>query len=89
MFFYIHRQSKRPSSTFTTVAGSSQVKWNRKNNFLFGSAHDGDIRIWDIRVSNFICCKCPKDVSHLEKVLYITWWRLNYFSWSPQVKKRR
>lgn len=50
----IYRKHKRPSSTFTTVAGSSQVKWNRKNNYLFGSAHDGDIRIWDIRVCGLI-----------------------------------
>ena len=41
---------KKPASTFTTVAGSSQVKWNRKNKHLFASAHDGDVRIWDNRV---------------------------------------
>lgn len=66
------RTNKRPSSTFTTVAGSSQVKWNRKNNFLFGSAHDGDIRIWDIRKGNIPTVYIA---GHLSKI--------NGFDWSP------
>ncbi len=33
-------------------AGASQVKWNRKNQYLLASSHDGDVRIWDKRVSD-------------------------------------
>ena len=32
------------------LAGPSQVKWNKRNEYLFASAHDGDVRIWDVRV---------------------------------------
>lgn len=32
-------------------AGASQVKWNRKNQYVLASSHDGDVRIWDKRVS--------------------------------------
>ena len=35
-------------------AGASQVKWNKINHNLLGTAHDGDIRIWDHRVSALI-----------------------------------
>lgn len=34
------------------VAGASQVKWNRRNQHLLASSHDGDVRIWDRRVSD-------------------------------------
>lgn len=35
-------------------AGASQVKWNRKNQYLLASSHDGDVRIWDKRVSRLL-----------------------------------
>lgn len=48
-------------------AGASQVKWNRKNQYLLASSHDGDVRIWDKRVSVCVCtcvymcvCVCPQ-----------------------------
>ena len=34
-----------------TVAGASLVQWNRLNENIIASAHDSDIRIWDLRVS--------------------------------------
>lgn len=36
----------------TFPAGASQVKWNRKNQNFLASSHDGDVRIWDKRVSD-------------------------------------
>jgi hypothetical protein len=33
------------------LVGASQVRWNRYNPSLLASAHDGEVRIWDIRVS--------------------------------------
>jgi WD40 repeat protein len=33
------------------IAGATQVKFNRKNQYLLASAHDKDVNIWDIRVS--------------------------------------
>ena len=36
---------------YIVKAGASQVKWNRVNPHLLGTTHEGDIRIWDIRVS--------------------------------------
>ena len=32
------------------VAGASLVQWNRINENIIASAHDSDIRIWDLRV---------------------------------------
>jgi len=39
------------------IAGATQVKFNRKNEHLLASAHDRDLKIWDIRVEwNYLCC---------------------------------
>ncbi len=38
-----------------TLAGVSQVKWNKRNCNLLATTHDGDIRIWDTRVRNSLC----------------------------------
>jgi hypothetical protein len=32
------------------TAGATQVKWNRHNGMYLASAHNGEVRIWDIRV---------------------------------------
>ena len=37
---------------FLCAAGASQVKWNKLNSNLLATTHDGDIRIWDPRVSS-------------------------------------
>lgn len=42
---FLHHISDCPA------AGASQVKWNKKNQHLLASSHDGDIRVWDKRVS--------------------------------------
>lgn len=34
------------------AAGASQVKWNKKNANYLATSHDGDVRIWDKRVSD-------------------------------------
>lgn len=33
------------------VGGATQVKWNKVTNNLFATAHEGDVRVWDPRVS--------------------------------------
>lgn len=40
------------SLSFFFAAGASQVKWNKKNANCLATSHDGDVRIWDKRVSN-------------------------------------
>lgn len=32
------------------LAAATQVKFNRKSEYLIASAHDKDVKIWDIRV---------------------------------------
>lgn len=34
------------------LAAATQVKFNRKSEYLIASAHDKDVKIWDLRVSN-------------------------------------
>lgn len=48
---------------FFFAAGASQVKWNKKNANYLATSHDGDVRIWDKRVSDlplvtFPCSWC-------------------------------
>ena len=38
----------------TISVGASQVKWNKVTNNCFATTHEGDVRIWDPRVSIMI-----------------------------------
>jgi len=40
--------------TCVCLAGVSRVKWSKYN--LLATAHDGDIRVWDPRVSDVSAC---------------------------------
>lgn len=44
------RDPRRPITSMTSVAGSTQVKWSKISEHTLASCHDGDIRIWDSRV---------------------------------------
>lgn len=37
------------------LVGASQVKWNREDRHVLATSHDGDIRVWDLRVSRTNC----------------------------------
>eukprot|EP00731_Ephydatia_muelleri_P020820 Em0013g547a len=43
------RDTKRPKASFRSTAGASLVQWNRVNGYLLASAHDSELRIWDLR----------------------------------------
>ena len=64
------------------LAGATQVKWNRKNSMTLASAHNGEVRIWDIRVilSLYISNQSQKVSSpttfitaHMAKIYGIDW----------------
>ncbi len=38
-------------TSFYSLAAATQVKFNRKSEYLIASAHDKDVKIWDLRVS--------------------------------------
>ena len=37
------------------VAGASLVQWNKSNGNVLASAHDSDVRIWDMKVCTLAC----------------------------------
>uniref|UniRef100_A0A0V0G8I0 Putative conserved wd40 repeat-containing protein n=1 Tax=Triatoma dimidiata TaxID=72491 RepID=A0A0V0G8I0_TRIDM len=43
------RDSRRPVMAFSTVAGTTQVKWSRHSHHCLATAHGGDLRLWDRR----------------------------------------
>ena len=45
--------------TVSVLAGASQVKWSKVNSDLLATTHDGDLRIWDPRVSYLIVLCTP------------------------------
>lgn len=60
-------------------AGASQVKWNRKNQHLLASSHDGDVRIWDKRVCMCVCIRacasmCVCLAAAFNVTLFLPWW---------------
>lgn len=51
-FLWDVREPRKPSGSFQTVAGASQVQWNKVTNNTFATTHEGDVRIWDPRKGN-------------------------------------
>lgn len=76
---YVHlwdlRKPETPIRSFCAWnAGATQVKYNRKNEYLLASAHDGNIMIWDVRKgSEFV----TKITAHDTKIYGIDWSRNN------------
>lgn len=33
-----------------SIAGATQVKWSKMNDYTLATSHEGDVRIWDKRV---------------------------------------
>ncbi|RUS17493.1 WD40-repeat-containing domain protein [Endogone sp. FLAS-F59071] len=67
------RRGMRPAvSLCAWTAGATQVKFNRKNEFLLASAHDSDIKIWDIRKGSL---PVTNITAHRTKIYGIDWSR--------------
>ncbi|XP_056267913.1 GATOR complex protein WDR59 [Pseudoliparis swirei] len=73
------RDTRKPTVALSAVAGASQVKWNRKNQNLLASSHDGDVRIWDKRKPN---TAVEYVAAHLSKVHGLDWHPDNEFIFS-------
>lgn len=52
--------SRKPSQSMHSIAGATQVKWAKNDDYTLATSHEGDVRIWDKRVSlssfNYIQC---------------------------------
>ncbi|XP_061731812.1 GATOR2 complex protein WDR59 isoform X2 [Nerophis ophidion] len=77
-FIYIWdtRDTRKPAVALSAVAGASQVKWNRRNQNLLASSHDGDVRIWDRRKPN---TAAEYVAAHLSKIHGLDWHPDNEF----------
>jgi len=73
---YIHlwdlkSSNKKPVNSFCAwTAGATQVKWNKKNEWLIASSHDSDLRIWDIRKGS---TPVTTITAHMNKIYGIDW----------------
>uniref|UniRef100_A0A671UQW4 WD repeat domain 59 n=1 Tax=Sparus aurata TaxID=8175 RepID=A0A671UQW4_SPAAU len=82
-YIYIWDTRSGETTRFKTTAlivsahsGASQVKWNRKNQYLLASSHDGDVRIWDKRKPN---TAAEYVAAHLSKIHGLDWHPDNEF----------
>ncbi|XP_041805709.1 GATOR complex protein WDR59 [Chelmon rostratus] len=76
IYIWDTRDTRKPTVALSAVAGASQVKWNRKNQYLLASSHDGDIRIWDKRKPN---TAVEYVAAHLSKIHGLDWHPDNEF----------
>ncbi|XP_050688408.1 GATOR complex protein WDR59-like isoform X5 [Eriocheir sinensis] len=64
------REPRKPVASLSSIAGASQVKWNKLNHNLLASGHDCDVRVWDNRKptqpTQFIS-------AHLSKIQGLDW----------------
>uniref|UniRef100_A0A3B4GSW8 WD repeat domain 59 n=1 Tax=Pundamilia nyererei TaxID=303518 RepID=A0A3B4GSW8_9CICH len=63
--------TRKPTLALSAVAGASQVKWNKKNQNLLASSHDGDVRIWDKRQKPNTAAEYV--AAHLSKIHGLDW----------------
>ncbi|KAM7405598.1 hypothetical protein PAMP_000034 [Pampus punctatissimus] len=76
IYIWDTRDTRKPTVVLSAVAGASQVKWNRKNQHLLASSHDGDVRIWDRRKPN---TATEYVAAHLSKIHGLDWHPDNEF----------
>ncbi|KAJ3129777.1 hypothetical protein HK098_000147 [Nowakowskiella sp. JEL0407] len=61
---------KKPSMSFCSWTGATQVKWNKHNEWMLASSHDTDLRVWDMRKGSSPLCVIT---AHSNKVYGIDW----------------
>ncbi|XP_033989756.1 GATOR complex protein WDR59 [Trematomus bernacchii] len=76
IYIWDTRDTRKPTVALSAVAGASQVKWNKKNQNLLGSSHDGDVRIWDRRKPS---TAVEYVAAHLSKIHGLDWHPDNEF----------
>ncbi|XP_037959724.1 GATOR complex protein Wdr59 [Teleopsis dalmanni] len=66
------RELRRPTLSLSAVcmSGATQVGFNRVSGHLLAAAHDGDLRIWDMRKGS---CPIHYITAHLNRVHGINW----------------
>ncbi|KAI2797080.1 GATOR complex protein wdr59 [Blomia tropicalis] len=71
---YMHiwdlRDSRKPVQSMHSIAGATQVKWSKMNDYTLATSHEGDVRIWDKRKSN---TPIHYITAHLSKINGIDW----------------
>uniref|UniRef100_A0A667XS06 WD repeat domain 59 n=1 Tax=Myripristis murdjan TaxID=586833 RepID=A0A667XS06_9TELE len=76
IYIWDTRDTRKPTVALSAVAGASQVKWNRRNQYVLASSHDGDVRIWDKRKPN---TAMEYVAAHLSKIHGLDWHPDNEF----------
>ncbi|KAG7278151.1 hypothetical protein CRUP_019461 [Coryphaenoides rupestris] len=76
IYIWDTRDTRKPMVALSAVAGASQVKWNKRNQHLLASSHDGDVRIWDRRKPN---TAVEYVAAHLSKIHGLDWHPDNEF----------
>ncbi|XP_068202379.1 uncharacterized protein Wdr59 isoform X1 [Palaemon carinicauda] len=66
------REARKPVTSLTSIAGATQVKWNKINQHFLASGHDCDIRVWDDR-------KTSQPLHYISAHLS----KINGLDWSP------
>ncbi|XP_036391076.1 GATOR complex protein WDR59 isoform X3 [Megalops cyprinoides] len=76
IYIWDTRDTRKPTVALSAVAGASQVKWNKRNQYCLASSHDGDVRIWDKRKPN---TAVEYVAAHLSKIHGLDWHPDNEF----------
>uniref|UniRef100_A0A3Q2DLS9 WD repeat domain 59 n=1 Tax=Cyprinodon variegatus TaxID=28743 RepID=A0A3Q2DLS9_CYPVA len=76
-YIYIWDTDTRKPTVALSAVGAAQVKWNRRNQHLLASSHDGDVRIWDKRQKPNTAVEYV--AAHLSKIHGLDWHPDNEF----------
>jgi len=64
------RDARRPKMALQAVAGAAKVKWNKVSGKYLATAHEGEVKLWDVRQS-----KSPVQYinAHLSRIYDMDW----------------
>jgi len=70
IYIWDRRDLRKPSQVLQSLAGATKIQWNKVSGKFLASAHEGEVKLWDMRSS---CLPAQYINAHLQKIYGLDW----------------
>lgn len=70
IYIWDRRDLRKPSQVLQSLAGATKIQWNKVSGKFLASAHEGEVKLWDMRSS---CAPASYINAHLYKIYGLDW----------------
>ena len=70
IYLWDMRDLRRPQKSMAAVAGAAKIQWNKVSGKYLASAHEGEVKLWDMRNTSSPA-QCIN--AHLSRIYDIDW----------------